>query len=378
MLDLSSTYQVPVRSPGKSARSRKNPLDLQRPSDQEETTQNQDGVSLEEDAVQYQNGISIEDREGVSNGTSSSPKTSDSIQILGLESQEPIISYQGQVYQCSWATALGTDMIFTEPGTVPPSVEPLATDPKFNLLATTNIKLVAEPVELKERNLGDDAIEGPQATSADHGQRLEGNSSSSAQPEKPFSIQLEDRPTESRKRQAAFLEELMAIKAARSENDKVYIGKGKKVKVQGEENPRDGLGLGLQGSVDNAEETEQPGNSQGADTSPSKRQNQRGRGRKSRARGGKAAGRGLFRDLTKGQGNVRGKRRTRSENTIDPAVASEDSQDITQIDQGHLNVEDRPQNEQMTAFPQATQSDSASYQDPWNTLDPQLRENYDI
>ena len=335
---------------GRSTDSKTNPSDPQRPSDQEVVIPDENGLSLQEDAIQPQKDVSIEARGASTCSTSPDPHTSGSIQILGLESQEPIISYQGQVYRCSWGTTLGTDLIFTEPENVPHDVEPLLQEPTFNLLATTNIKLIAATVEVTEKVQEGDVVEERESAGAEPNQHL--GETSLEKPEKPYSILLEERATESRKRQAEFLEELMAIKAARSETDKVYIGKGKKYQVQGDANPRDGPALSLEAGADNAEEDDQPEASQVATEGPPKKRVYRRKAGRPRGRGGKATstGRGPFRGLTEGEGEARDAVQTGSENVADVAAAS---QIAAQDNDRQLEEGNQPQDEQIDFQPQA-------------------------
>ncbi|MCJ1397888.1 hypothetical protein MMC11_001084 [Xylographa trunciseda] len=76
-----------------------------------------------------------------------SPDPENRIQILDLHTREPVISYKNQTYTCQWTSTIGTDILLTPPDPAPP-FPPLYEGPGFNVLATTNIKLVGEPVQL--------------------------------------------------------------------------------------------------------------------------------------------------------------------------------------------------------------------------------------
>ena len=177
-------------------------------------------------------------------------KSKRQVQILGLESPEPLVSFGGQVFRCSWHTGLGTDMMFCAPERSPADVEPLIKDSKFHLLANTNIKLIGTRVlvtKLEKDNHIDPRVEDRAA--ATQGEPLTRNTDhdSEATPSRkranPYSILLEEGATEARKKQASFLENLMAIKAARNEKDEVYLGRGKQYRVHGEKEPRAGRQL---------------------------------------------------------------------------------------------------------------------------------------
>ena len=183
-------------------------------------------------------------------------------------------------------------MIFTAPDDVTPDIEPLLKDPRFNLLTTTNMKLVAEPVVLEEKEYGDD-VANAQWNEDGTGQQAE--SSASQNPAKSYSILLEHGASTSKKRQATFLEELMAVKAARLETDEVYIGRKKEYKVQGENETREGRHLSIEGDVDEEEAVQEV---EGSVRIIRTNRRQRG-GRKSGPRGANisSAGGGLFRDF---------------------------------------------------------------------------------
>ena len=82
-----------------------------------------------------------------------SPEPENRIQILDLHTREPVISYKNQVYTCQWTTTIGTDILLVPPDPALP-FQPLYEAPGFNILATTNIKLVGEPVQLIPRSKG--------------------------------------------------------------------------------------------------------------------------------------------------------------------------------------------------------------------------------
>ncbi|KAG8629510.1 hypothetical protein KVT40_003375 [Elsinoe batatas] len=76
----------------------------------------------------------------------SRPKT---IQILDLDTKNPLITYDSQFYTCHWATDLGTSLYLSPPPTEAPSHAPLRSFPTFDILAKTRARLVAAPASLK-------------------------------------------------------------------------------------------------------------------------------------------------------------------------------------------------------------------------------------
>ncbi|KAE8350246.1 hypothetical protein BDV28DRAFT_139498 [Aspergillus coremiiformis] len=82
------------------------------------------------------------------------------VQILGLHTYNPIISYQNQVFSCSWADQIGTELLFTRPELEPqPGLEseseaavsqvvPLKRGKDFNLVAANCVKILGRRANL--------------------------------------------------------------------------------------------------------------------------------------------------------------------------------------------------------------------------------------
>ena len=151
-----------------------------------------------------------------------SSSADEKIQILGLHTNKPIISYRKQAYECNWNAAIGTDIIFAPPASTdselqrPSSLDgkeedvvPMLETDKFSLITTTRVKISGTPVKIlpnMNKSLGG-VKESPQQY-----------------PQIP--IPLSDAATTSHRRQAKFLATLAGIKRARGEEDKVFIGLG--------------------------------------------------------------------------------------------------------------------------------------------------------
>ena len=156
------------------------------------------------------------------------------VQIMGLETKKPLISYRDQIYDCTWGTTLGTDLIFAPPSSST-GIDPLLRHPKYDLLAATRIKLVGKPVQLVPK---------PETTAADFpplGANVAVNngtfsSSTEAQTSVTSSSPHPKRTTvpvpidasRAKRSQASFLERLVEAKAARGETDEVYLGPKRK------------------------------------------------------------------------------------------------------------------------------------------------------
>lgn len=150
-----------------------------------------------------------------------------------------MISYQNHVYTCQWTSTLGTDILLTLPDRAPP-FPPRHSDPGFNVLATTSIKLVGQPVQLIQHSRG--RSEPPAAVPA-----VSSIAAASTAPEntpeeasntnltdstpvpaltttpKPIHIPVPPTAPRSKQNQARFLERLIAVKAARGEPDSVTV-----------------------------------------------------------------------------------------------------------------------------------------------------------
>lgn len=75
-----------------------------------------------------------------------------SVQILELHSKNPLISYNGQVYSCTWGRTIGTDLVLARPGTLDETIEPVLRGESFDVISVSRTKLVGKPVVLEPRN----------------------------------------------------------------------------------------------------------------------------------------------------------------------------------------------------------------------------------
>jgi hypothetical protein len=146
------------------------------------------------------------------------------IQILGLHTCNPIISYCDQLFSCTWADQIGTELIFAQPdahndtsnlGQGQPLPAPLLQGPSFELLAANSVKILGHKTNITSSassGLVGDVHAGTSTgiatpTSADDARTLTATSvpRRAVQPS----------------HQANFLARLQGIKAARGESDNV-------------------------------------------------------------------------------------------------------------------------------------------------------------
>ncbi|MCJ1285696.1 hypothetical protein MMC26_005037 [Xylographa opegraphella] len=173
--------------------------------------------------------------------TAGSPEPENRIQILDLHSREPVISYKNQVYTCQWTSTIGTDMLLAPPDT-PIPFPPLYEAPGVSVIATSNIKLVGEPIQLIPRPKHQ-ATPAPSLPSATAASRLAASTrpavvsptTSRADSPQPMPKRLPAPAATARRlassagmsiarqSQGRFLERLMALKAARGDQDQVIL-----------------------------------------------------------------------------------------------------------------------------------------------------------
>jgi hypothetical protein len=174
-----------------------------------------------ENVVTKENGDTQSSSKGAQSA-SSSEFLGNNIQILDLHGEHPVISYQGQIYRCTWSDLIGTAMFFTK---AEPSInqDALVSTNDFHLINTSRIKLIGQKAKLtgkagrkRQREVDDESPEAFQAdivqdedTSPGRGKSL-GNICT-----------FNPKTNADIKRQAAFLEKLMDIKRAKGESDYV-------------------------------------------------------------------------------------------------------------------------------------------------------------
>lgn len=191
----------------------------------EEAGDETDAAAQQDDDTPNDNGTLSKDEE--SNVT---PR--EQLQILDLDSDNPIVSYRGKLLSCHWGTSLGTDLFFAD-ADIPsdPAHPPLRALSSFNLLGGGSARLVATDVDLIPRAASNKPVENtsianqiglpPGATTGN------ANSTSTIQPPRqPIKIAVRDAATNYERNQARFLERLDALKAARGDKDKVSLARG--------------------------------------------------------------------------------------------------------------------------------------------------------
>ena len=141
---------------------------------------------------------------------------SNSVQILDFHTSNPLVSFNDQIYTCSWTTTIGTDLLLN------PN-QPNSADPPNPILATTRHKLSACPANLIPRRDPHSSVSSSNKVRPKDTVDLPSPNGSKA-----TRIPLETHASLARQRQAAFLEKFIAIKAAKGEKDQVTVYAPKK------------------------------------------------------------------------------------------------------------------------------------------------------
>ncbi|KAF2477892.1 uncharacterized protein BDR25DRAFT_308741 [Lindgomyces ingoldianus] len=90
------------------------------------------------------------------------------MQITGLHTLNPLVTYNGQLLSCKWASTIGTDMLFVKRGadtTFPEN--PLRSLHSVDLLAISSTRLMATTARLRPRDELFDPGEGDEGTTVD-------------------------------------------------------------------------------------------------------------------------------------------------------------------------------------------------------------------
>lgn len=133
------------------------------------------------------------------------------VQILDLHTANPIISFRNQLYNCSWASNLGTELLFTaaRPENDLPA---LVSRPGYSVLAASSFRLVSRPAQLVLREEAQNDQESDASPSTEEG---------ADDLEAKIYVGLGAFPA--RRRQGEFLEDLMTLKRHMDEEDDVTV-----------------------------------------------------------------------------------------------------------------------------------------------------------
>lgn len=131
------------------------------------------------------------------------------VQIIGLHTRNPIVSYNGNVYSCQWASNIGTELLFTEhdPDSALPVLRQLPGH--VDLLAASSCRIISNSVLVE-----------PKARMAAPPKKKRRTANGK---DPTLIIPVGEQASEKRKGQARFLQRLMEIKEAKGEEDEVTV-----------------------------------------------------------------------------------------------------------------------------------------------------------
>lgn len=149
------------------------------------------------------------------------------LQILDLHSDKPLITCDGKLYSCHWATDLGTNLYFAAAPEDDADSDyiPLRSFNTFDLLGTSRARLVAEPASLQVRSAIRDAERprgidtAPDATHSvtNHNDHVYSSATRGIQ------IETAEGASEQQVNQALFLEQWASVRLARGDDARVPI-----------------------------------------------------------------------------------------------------------------------------------------------------------
>jgi len=146
------------------------------------------------------------DSTGYPDEDNTTDKEASKLQILGLHTRNPIISYNGHVFSCHWASNIGTELLFTARDGKGEELPVLKKLPgQIDLLAASSMRIISNAITMVPKAPANLA------------------SAQNNQVDSVISIPLGPRSSDERKSQAHFLEKLATIKAAKGETDDVTV-----------------------------------------------------------------------------------------------------------------------------------------------------------
>lgn len=145
------------------------------------------------------------------------------IQVLDLHSDNPIITYKGRIFSGTWASNIGSELIFGAHDEVADRGLPhlRALPEGVDLMAASSARILTTPVDLRPKNRGGVDGSGTPVLPGQPGRKPAVDRYRNMRKESGIEIPIAFDKHGRRKPQARFLENLMAIKRSRGEQDEV-------------------------------------------------------------------------------------------------------------------------------------------------------------
>ncbi|APA11480.1 hypothetical protein SS1G_04887 [Sclerotinia sclerotiorum 1980 UF-70] len=133
------------------------------------------------------------------------------VQILDLHEDNPVVSYEGNIYQCRWEENMGTELLFTahDPNSKLPILQSVSNE--VDLLAASSARITSVNTKVEDK----DPTGGPGGKRRNYFWR----SGNIRELKIPVGVAASDQ----RKNQAFFLQSLIQIKESRRERDHVTV-----------------------------------------------------------------------------------------------------------------------------------------------------------
>lgn len=176
-------------------------------------------LAADQSAVALSNSLSQQSPDNVTQGaTEDPPAKQHGIQFLDLHTNNPIVSYKGEAFTCTWTDLIGTSMFFSQAKETP-LYDPEISTNDYDMVGMSRIRLVGNPIKVTP--LSQNAVLTSSAKPAYQDQPVN-------IPEKPGKSLGSIRRSSAKvnadlRKQANFLEQLMNVKRNRGDNDNVHV-----------------------------------------------------------------------------------------------------------------------------------------------------------
>lgn len=151
------------------------------------------------------------------------PATQYGIHFLDLHTGNPIVSFKGDAYSCTWTDMIGTNMFFSQPKETP-LYDPEISTNDFDMIGISQIKLVGNPIKVTPI---------PQNAAASTAKTWTRNEAPTTPLQSGKSLgtirRSNAKVNADLRKQANFLEQLMNIKKNRGERDNVHVVMNSKI-----------------------------------------------------------------------------------------------------------------------------------------------------
>jgi len=146
------------------------------------------------------------------------------IQIIDLQSDNPLIAYNKQLYSCHWATDVGTSVFLSAASeNMDVELNPLRSFKTFDLVGTTSARLMGVPVRVQPRLVPLSAARRNDNYNSEDVSTLADGEIIRSSAEQGLQIDLPDTASADKVSQARFLERLSTLKRQRGEMDHVPV-----------------------------------------------------------------------------------------------------------------------------------------------------------